>query len=223
MRLQNHPERASRWPDGAGFAAVIFDMDGVVTDTASVHAAAWKALFDEVLPTLAGSTQAVFDLDRDYRDFVDGRTREDGVRRFLSSRGLQVPEGTPGDGPETPTVYGLAARKQRLFADAIARGGVKTFGSTVNVLRRLRAAGVPTALVTSSRNSATVLDAAGVSDLFTVRVDGSDAEHLSLAGKPDPATFLEAARRLRTDPAEAVVVEDAAAGVRAGRPGDSAW
>lgn len=219
MRLQNLPQRVSRGSDGGGFAAVIFDMDGVVTDTASVHAAAWKALFDEVLPTLAGSTQAVFDLDGDYRDVVDGRTREDGVRRFLFSRGLQVPEGTPGDGPDTPTVYGLAARKQRLFADAIARGGVKTFGSTVDVLRRLRAAGVPAALVTSSRNSAEVLDAAGVSEVFTVRVDGSDAEHLSLAGKPDPAMFLEAARRLRTDPAEAVVVEDAAAGVAAGAAG----
>lgn len=201
------------------YGAVIFDMDGVVTDTAGVHAAAWKALFDEVLPEFSGSVPAAFDAVQDYRDFVDGRTREDGVRAFLATRGIRLPEGEPGDAPERLTVNGVAARKQGFFAQELARSGVKVFADTVGLLRRLRAEGVPTALVTSSRNSRAVLDAAGVGDLFTVRVDGGDAVRLSLAGKPDAAMFLEAARRLQVKPEEAAVVEDATAGVQAGAAG----
>lgn len=219
MRLENLPERASGGPQRAGFAAVIFDMDGVVIDAVGAYVAAWKTLFDEVLPALTGSTQDAFTLDRDRRDFVDGRTSEDGVRHFLSSRGLHVPEGTPGDGPEQSTVTGLTARQQRLFADAITRGEVKSLGSTVESLRRLHAAGVPTALVTSRQDSAAVLAAAGVRDLFSVRVDSGDAEHLSLARRPDPEMFLEAARRLAADPATTAVVGYEAAGVRAAAAG----
>ncbi|WP_253905711.1 beta-phosphoglucomutase family hydrolase [Arthrobacter sp. H5] len=205
--------------NGSGYRAVIFDMDGVVTDTAGIHAAAWKSLFEQALPELTGTAQEPFDTNRDYRAFVDGRTREDGVRTFLASRGIDLPEGNPDDGPEQPTINGLAARKQSFFADELARDAVRVFPETVELLRSLRAENVATALVTASRNSRAVLDAAGVTDLFTVRVDGTDALRLALPGKPHPAMFLEAARRLRVEPADAVVIEDAAAGVHAAAAG----
>lgn len=201
------------------YDAVVFDMDGVVTDTASVHAAAWKKLFDEVLPELAGSPVSSFDVETDYRRSVDGRTREDGVRAFLASRGIELVEGETDDPPQRRTVNGLAARKQQLFTEKLGEGGAVAFPSTVALLHRLRIAGIATGLVTSSRNSEVVLDAAGVSDLFDTRVDGSDALRLALPGKPEPAMFLEAAHRLGVDPVRAVVVEDAEAGVRAGAAG----
>jgi beta-phosphoglucomutase family hydrolase len=204
------------------YDAVIFDMDGVVTDTAAVHARAWKQLFDEVLPALASTdakTVAAFDANLDYRRYVDGRSREDGVISFLAARGIELPLGEPDDPPERQTIRGLAARKNRFFDAAIARDGVRAFPSTIALIRRLRAGGVRTALVTASRNASGVLTAAGVHDLFDARVDGEDAATLGLRGKPDPALFLEAARRLAVAPDRAVVVEDAAAGVEAGRRG----
>ena len=201
------------------YDAVIFDMDGVVTDTAATHAAAWKSLFDEALPELAGTPTSRFDLSEDYRRFVDGRAREDGVRAFLASRDIVVPEGETDDPGDRRTVRGLAARKQQLFNELLTDTGATAFPSSLVLLRKLRAVGIPTALVTSSRNSRAVLEAAGVSNLFDVRVDGSDALRLSLPGKPDPSLFLEAARQLGVDPARSVVVEDAEAGVRAGVAG----
>ncbi|WP_202976224.1 beta-phosphoglucomutase family hydrolase [Kocuria rosea] len=202
-----------------GYRAVIFDMDGVVTDTAGVHARAWKALFDEILPALSPTVQELFDADTDYRAYLDGRPRRDGVRTFLAARGLSVPEGGPGDGAQMLTVHGLAARKQELFAAELTRQGVRAFPDALVVLRALVSRGVPTALVTSSRNSASVLEAARVGHLFTVRVDGTDAHRLGMPGKPDPAVFLEAARRLEVAPAEAVVIEDSTAGVTAAAAG----
>ena len=184
-----------------------------------MHAAAWKHLFDEVLPELAVTPTSSFDISEDYRRYVDGRTREDGVRAFLASRGIELPEGEADDPTERGTVRGLAARKQQLFTEQLARTGAVAFPSSLVLLRRLRAVGIPTGLVTSSRNSGAVLEAAGVSDLFDVRVDGSDALRLALPGKPDPAMFLEAAHQLGVDPARSVVVEDAEAGVRAGAAG----
>lgn len=213
------PQQRAAGRGDENYGAVVFDMDGVVTDTATLHATAWKRLFDQILPALGGPTQAPFDTDTDYRRFVDGRSREDGIRALLSSRGLAAPEGGPDDGPDRPTVAGMAARKQQLFAAELARAGVRVFPDALRLLARLRAAGMPTALVTASRNSAEVLDAAGLSESFTVRVDGTDAIRLGLAGKPDPAMFLEAARRLGVDPIDAVVVEDATAGVHAGAAG----
>ncbi|WP_404380357.1 beta-phosphoglucomutase family hydrolase [Knoellia locipacati] len=201
------------------YDAVIFDMDGVVTDTAAVHAKAWKNLFDEVLPELAVMPTSSFDVSEDYRRYVDGRTPEDGVRAFLASRKLELPEGEADDPRQRGTVRGLAARKQQLFSEQMAESGAVAFPSSVVLLRRLRAVGIPTALVTSSRNSQAVLEAAGVGDLFDVRVDGGDALRLSLPGKPDPAMFLEAAHLLGVDPARSVVVEDAEDGVRAGAVG----
>ncbi len=201
------------------YDAVIFDMDGVVTDTASMHAAAWKQMFDEVLHHHAGAQPGGFAIESDYLRYVDGRTREDGVRAFLASRKILLPEGHTGDSAQANTVQGLAARKQQLFGQLLTQTGATAFPSSVVLLQRLRVAGIATALVTSSRDSAAVLNAAGVSDLFDVRVDGSDAQDLSLPGKPDPAMFVEAAHRLALDPTRCVVIEDAEAGVRAGVSG----
>ncbi|MEN4473895.1 HAD-IA family hydrolase [Mycolicibacterium cosmeticum] len=217
MHLDHLPGRGGRSRNG--FGAAIFDMDGVVTDTARVHAAAWKILFDKVLPMIAGSGQTPFDAQRDYRTYVDGRTREGGITTFLASRGLQVPTGGVDDGPQQLTVYGLGALKQRIFEDRLAQAGVAVFPDAHQLLVELQQTNVPTALVTSSRNSEAVLDAAGVTQLFTVRVDGSDAMRLSLPGKPDPAMFTEAARRLAVPPWDAMVFEDAAAGVSAAAHG----
>jgi beta-phosphoglucomutase family hydrolase len=204
------------------YEAVIFDMDGVVTDTASVHAAAWKRLFDGFLASrdvASGAPIVPFDADADYRRYVDGRSREDGVATFLAARGIELPPGGPADPPSSESVAALARRKNRLFEEAIAGEGVRAFPSTVALLTRLRRGGVLTAVVSASRNASAVLAAAGVDGLFDVRVDGDEAARLGLPGKPDPALFLEAARRLGVAPARAAVVEDAAAGVEAARRG----
>lgn len=203
------------------YDAVIFDMDGVVTDTASVHAAAWKRLFDEFLSSrVSGQSAPIvpFDPDADYRQYVDGRSREDGVATFLRARGIELPLDGPGDPLGSPTVASLAARKNELFEAAI-RTGVRPFPSTIALLTRLRAGGIRTALVSASHNAQAVLVAAHADNLFDARVDGDDAERLHLPGKPDPALFTEASRRLGILPGRAVVVEDSVAGVRAARQG----
>jgi len=204
------------------YEAVIFDMDGVVTDTAAVHAAAWKQMFDDVLSDARVGTstpQAPFDGDTDYRLYVDGRAREDGVAAFLSARGLEVPMGMPDDPARAWTVHGLARRKNDIYLDLLAEHGVRVFDGTVALLRRLRSWGVATGLVTASRNAGPLLAAADLQGLFDVVVDGGLARDLGLAGKPDPAMFLEAARRLGVRPGRAVVVEDAVAGVQAAHRG----
>lgn len=201
--------------------AVLFDLDGVITDTAAVHAAAWKQLFDEYLarrPSQPGEDHRPFTGD-DYRRFVDGKPRYDGVASFLESRGISLPRGTPDDSDDTETVCGLGNRKDRLFSGRLDKEGVEAFGSTVELVHRLQAAGVGTAVFSASRNCRRVLDAAELGDLFPVRVDGEVAAALGLPGKPDPAVLLEAARRLGADPGRTVVVEDAEAGVEAGRRG----
>ncbi|GHE38375.1 hydrolase [Streptosporangium violaceochromogenes] len=194
-------------------AAVVFDTDGVVTDTARVHAAAWKEVFDAFLRERAGRSGErfrPFDTAGDYLRHVDGKSRTDGVKDFLRSRGIM---------PDPRTVADLAARKDASFLAEIGGRGVAFFPSTVDLVRELRHRGVRTAAVSASRNCARVLHAAAVDHLFDVRVDGVDAARLGLAGKPDPALFLEAARRLGTTPAETAVVEDSLAGVRAGERG----
>lgn len=203
------------------FDAVLFDMDGVVTDTAEVHCAAWAAMFDAYLQQVAertGHSQAPFSR-ADYLEHVDGKQRDDGVRDFLASRGLTLPDGAASDGPGRETVWGLANRKNAQFHLVMARDGVRTFPSTVALVRDLRAHGVGTAIISASRNCREVLAAAGVEDLFGARVDGVENERLGLPGKPSPAMFLEAARRLAAPPERCVVVEDAVAGVQAGRAG----
>jgi beta-phosphoglucomutase family hydrolase len=201
--------------------AVIFDVDGVVTRTASVHAAAWKAMFDSFLRARAESVRDRFlpFTDDDYRRYVDGMPRFDGVSRFLASRGIALPPGEPGDSTDRDTVSGLGNRKNAAFLAEVERNGVAPFESTADLLASLRTIGIPTAAVSASENCEAVLEGAGVAHLFDVRVDGLDATALDLAGKPDPAIFLEAARRLGVEPARSAVVEDALAGVEAGRRG----
>jgi alpha,alpha-trehalase len=201
--------------------AVIFDLDGVITDTASVHAAAWREMFDRFLTLWAereGRSQQPFSAD-DYYLYVDGKPRYDGVESFLESRGISIPLGDPDDFPDADTVCGLGNRKDELFLRQIRSKGVDPLPSSVSLLGRLRDEGRRTAIVSASRNCAEVLRAAGVADLFDTKVDGVDSDELGLAGKPDPAVYLEAARRLAVDPARAAVVEDALAGVEAGRRG----
>ncbi|HEY9558715.1 MAG TPA: beta-phosphoglucomutase family hydrolase [Acidimicrobiales bacterium] len=211
-------------PTGAAppYDAVIFDMDGVVTDTASVHATAWAELFDEALhdPRAGLAAPTPFDPGDDYRRYVDGRSREDGVATFLGARGVDIPLGQEGDPPDAWTVHGLAARKNDLYLQQLTEHGVRVFAGTTDLIRRIRIGGVPVGLVTASRNADKLLAAAEIADLFDVVVDGTLAVDLALPGKPDPAMFLEAARRLAVDPARVAVVEDAVSGVAAARAGE---
>jgi beta-phosphoglucomutase family hydrolase len=208
--------------DLARYDAMLFDLDGVVTDTAAVHAAAWKEMFDEFLASWAdrnGEPFEPFEIATDYVRHVDGRRRYDGVDTFLRSRGIELPLGDRDDGPEVETVRGLGNRKDRAFNAVLERQGVEVFDDAVVLLRRLRAMGKPLAVVSASENAAPVLDRVGLLDLFAVRVTGVEAAALSLPGKPAPDTFLEAARRLGVTPAAAVVFEDAISGVQAGAAG----
>jgi trehalose 6-phosphate phosphatase len=202
--------------------AVIFDLDGVVTDTMAVHAAAWKAMFDDFLRRRSdrtGDPFRPFDVDVDYRRYVDGRARVDGVRSFLASRGISLPEGGEADPPERETFHGLGNRKNAAFRERLAVEGARAYPSTVRLVEALRSRGVRSAVISASRNLDDVLDAAGLSTLFPVRVSGTDAARLRLPGKPDPAVFLEAAGRLEVEPSRAAIVEDALPGVEAGRRG----
>jgi alpha,alpha-trehalase len=201
--------------------AVIFDMDGVVTDTAVVHAAAWKRLFDEFLRSRAQPHDAFepFDVDADYLRYVDGKPRYDGVRSFLASRGIMLSEGAPSDTPNRETICGLGNRKDKYFLMRLREEPAHAYPSTTQAVRDLADRGVRTAIISASRNMSEVLASAGLSELFEVRVDGVLADQRHLPGKPDPAVFLEAARILGVEPARAAVVEDALAGVEAARRG----
>lgn len=201
---------------------VIFDMDGVVTDTAKVHAGAWKQMFDEYLRQRAEGTDegfVPFDAGRDYLLYVDGKSRYDGARSFLESRRISLPFGSSQDPPEAQTVSGLANRKDKYFMKQLESGGADAYASTIHLVSGLQQKGLRIAIISASRNMREVLHAADVADLFDEKVDGRDAAELGLRGKPDPAVFLEAAKRLGVDPTRAVVVEDALAGVEAARRG----
>jgi beta-phosphoglucomutase family hydrolase len=204
------------------YDAVLFDLDGVITNTATLHATCWKQMFDEYLRRRAeqsGEAFRPFDLAADYRLYVDGKPRFDGVRDFLRSRGIQLPEGSPDDPAELETVCGLGNRKNELINDLIERIGVEAYDGTVRLIRQLRRDGFKIAVVTSSQNCAHVLKAAKLDHFFEVRVDGNTIEAEGLAGKPAPDTFLMAARLLGTVPARTVVIEDAISGVEAGSNG----
>ncbi|MEV4919322.1 beta-phosphoglucomutase family hydrolase [Streptomyces tirandamycinicus] len=201
----------------------LFDLDGVLTRTAKVHAAAWKEMFDDFLRGRAdreGTAFVPFDAVRDYDEYVDGRPREDGVRTFLASRGVELPEGAPGDPPERETVSGLGTRKNALVLRRIREDGVEAYEGSVAYVHAVRDAGLRTAVVSSSANCRDVLAAAGIEDLFDERVDGVVAREQRLHGKPAPDTYLAAARALGVAPGDAAVFEDALAGVEAGRAGD---
>lgn len=201
---------------------MIFDMDGVITDTARVHAAAWKRLFDDYLKGRAAKQDSrfePFDVESDYLRYVDGKPRYDGARSFLESRGVSLPYGDPSDGLERETVCGLGNRKNAYFQAHLREEGVDSYGSSIRLLRLLREHGFGIAIISASKNAIDVLEAAGVTGLFDVKVDGIDSQELGLKGKPEPDIFLEAARRLEVQPAQCAVVEDALAGVEAGRKG----
>ena len=208
------------------FDAVIFDLDGVITHTAALHARAWKQVFDEYLERRAARTPdgfQPFHIDADYARYVDGKPRYDGVRSFLASRRIELPEGDPSDGPEIETVCGLGNRKNELYNSLLDEGGVEVFDDAVEQLRTWRGMGFKTAVVSSSKNCARVLQAVGLSDLFDVRVDGVDTARLGLRGKPAPDMFLKAAELLGVDPRRAVIFEDAVSGVQAGSAGGFGW
>jgi beta-phosphoglucomutase family hydrolase len=205
------------------FDAVLFDLDGVLTATASIHASCWKEMFDAFLKKRAakeGEPFREFDIATDYKKYVDGRRRYDGVRGLLESRDIALPEGRLDDPPEAETVCGLGNRKNEMVNEAIRTKGVKPFPGSVALVHHLRETGLKTAVVSASANCQTVLIGAGISDLFDVRVDGKIAAERELPGKPKPDTFLAAAKDLGVSPERAVVVEDAISGVQAGRAGN---
>jgi beta-phosphoglucomutase family hydrolase len=200
----------------------LFDLDGVLTDTAAVHTVAWKQMFDDYLQQRAqsrGEPYVPFDPHGDYTRYVDGKPRADGVRSFLQSRGIELPEGDRDDPPERETVHGLGGRKNDLVLALIERDGVEVFPGSVRYLHAVRAAGLRTAVVSSSANTEAVLDVTGLTGLLDVRVDALVARGHGLRGKPAPDTFLLAAEQLGGGPGEAAVFEDALAGVEAGRAG----
>ena len=202
--------------------ACLFDLDGVLTQTARLHAAAWKEMFDEYLRQRAertGERFVAFDAHTDYDSFVDGKPRYDGVRSFLESRGIHLPDGTPEDPPGSETVIGLGDRKNDLVLALIRERGVETYASSVDYVRAARDGGLGRAVVSSSANAGEVLQGAGIEDLFDAVVDGIVARRENLKGKPAPDTFIAGARALGVEAAEAAVFEDALAGVAAGRAG----
>ncbi|MBC2878262.1 MULTISPECIES: HAD family hydrolase [Streptomyces] len=199
--------------------ACLFDLDGVLTRTATVHAAAWKEMFDAFLAQRDGPDFRPFDKVADYDAYVDGMPRADGVRTFLASRDITLPEGSDDDPPDRETVHGLGNRKNALVLAKIKKEGVQPYPGSVRYVEAVRAAGLRRAVVSSSANCRDVLVAAGIEDLFEVRIDGLVATERHLPGKPHPDTFLAAAEALGVAPAEAAVFEDALAGMEAGRSG----
>lgn len=205
------------------FDAWLFDLDGVLTATAKIHATSWKRMFDEYLKQrseVTGEPFEPFEIDPDYRLYVDGKPRLDGIRDFLASREIALSEGESDDPPDVATVNGLGNWKNAMVLQAIDDGLVERFDSSIAFVEALREAGVKTAVVSSSRNCEAILRAAGIEELFDVRVDGVVASELGLPGKPAPNTFQHAADELGVDHKRAVVVEDAVSGVQAGRAGD---
>jgi beta-phosphoglucomutase family hydrolase len=202
--------------------ACLFDLDGVVTKTALVHAAAWKQMFDEFLRQHAeqtGTEFVPFDKVREYDRYVDGKPRLDGTRSFLAARGIELPEGDPDDPPTAQTMYGLSNRKNALVLEMIDKQGVQVYDGSVRYIEAVRAAGLRTAVVSSSANTVQVLQVVGLTGLFDARIDGVVAKERGLAGKPAPDTFLAGAQALGVTAAHATVFEDALAGVEAGRAG----
>jgi beta-phosphoglucomutase family hydrolase len=205
------------------FDAVLFDLDGVLTMTMGIHARCWKQMFDAYLRERAGRLGEEFrpfEIVSDYKPYVDGRLRYDGVRAFLASRGITLPEGGPEDDPSLETICGLGNRKDLLVHRVIAAEGVEILEGSLDVVRKVKALGLATAVVSASKNCETILAAAGIRALFDCVVDGTVAARLGLPGKPSPDTFLAAARLLGVAPLRAAVVEDAISGVQAGRAGE---
>ncbi|WP_286132050.1 beta-phosphoglucomutase family hydrolase [Mycobacterium sp. IS-1556] len=206
----------------AGIRAVLFDLDGVLTDTASVHKKAWKAMFDDFLRRRAeriGELFTPFDVQSDYLSYVDGKKREDGVRSFLLSRGIELPDGAPDDGPERESVSGLGNRKNEMFQRVLQTDGVEVFEGSRRYLEAVANAGLGIAVVSSSANTREVLELTGLAQYVRHRVDGVVLREENIAGKPAPDSFLRAAELLGVEPGQGAVFEDALSGVAAGRAG----
>jgi beta-phosphoglucomutase family hydrolase len=209
-----------------GITTCLFDLDGVLTQTAKIHARAWKEMFDDFLRDWAarhGEEFEPFDRPTDYDEYVDGKPRLDGVRSFLESRGIHLPMGSPSDPPDAETVHALGTRKNDMVLELIRQQGVEPFEGSVRFVEAVQDLGLRRAVVSSSTNCRDVLVAAGIDHFFDIVVDGVVAERDKLAGKPAPDTFLAAARMVGSKPDEAAVFEDALAGVEAGRAGDFGW
>jgi len=207
----------------AALRSCLFDLDGVLVSTVSSHAAAWKQMFDAFLHERAerdGTVFVAFDLDHDYAQYVDGMKREDGVRTFLASRGITLPEGTPEDPPAVETVYGLGNRKNEALHATIEANGVDVYPGSVEFVRAVRADGLATAVVSSSANARWILDVAGIDELFDACIDGTYAAAHHVAGKPAPDMFLAGAAAVGVEAGACAVFEDALAGVEAGRAGN---
>lgn len=204
------------------FDAVLFDLDGVLTDTANIHATCWKRMFDGFLQEYADKNNEPFnpfDIESDYKQYVDGKLRYDGVRSFIESRGIHLPFGDPDSSPGYESITSLGNLKDQMVKEMLSAGGVEVYEGSVAFLRHIKNQGFKTAVVSASKNCRTVIKTAGIEALFDVRVDGEVAAQLNLPGKPAPDTFLEAAKQLGIEPKRAVVIEDALSGVRAGRDG----
>jgi beta-phosphoglucomutase family hydrolase len=205
------------------YDAVLFDLDGVITNTAAMHATCWKKMFDKYLQkrsTQRGESFRPFDLAADYRLYVDGKPRFDGVRDFLTSRGIQLPEGTPDDSSDAETVRGLGKRKNALVSEIIEGEGVEPYAGSVQLIHQLRRNGFKIAVVTSSENCTAVLKSTKLDAVFDARIDGDIIETQHLAGKPAPDTFLMATKLLGVEPRRTVVIEDAISGIQAGISGN---
>ena len=208
--------------DADRFDAVLFDLDGVLTATAKVHAASWKQMFDEFLVRRAqqvGGDTVPFEIDTDYKLYVDGKPRLDGIRSFLESRGVELPPGDPGAPANYDTIAGLGKHKNGLFQQALETGDIEAYEGSIAFVHYVRSHRIRTAVVSSSHNCHPVIEAVGIENLFDVVVDGNVAARLKLAGKPAPDTFLKAAQLLEIAPSDSVVVEDAISGVQAGSSG----
>jgi beta-phosphoglucomutase family hydrolase len=206
----------------AQLKGVVFDLDGVITDTARLHQDAWEAMFNEFLQKWSqqqGVDYVPFDPDKDYHTYVDGKPRFEGVRSFLESRSIHLPYGSDDDGVDEWTVCGLGNRKNEAFGKVLREKGPDVYATSVQFVKALRAAGIRTGIASSSRNCALVLEMGGVQELFDTRVDGVVSKELGLNGKPEPDIFVQAAKNMGLVPAESVVVEDALSGVAAGAKG----
>jgi alpha,alpha-trehalase len=200
------------------FTGAIFDMDGVITKTAKVHARAWKALFDEFLQGLEGEDFNPFDLDQDYIRYIDGKPRLEGIRSFLQSRNISLEEGSSDSDASLETVHGLGKRKNKSFQQLLAQEGTEVYRDTIEVVKRWKGK-IKLAVISSSKNCKPIMETAGILDWFDVRVDGTTSEEKNLKGKPEPDIFLEASKQMGIEPAQCLIFEDAIAGVKAGKKG----
>lgn len=201
------------------YDGAIFDMDGVITQTAKIHAEAWKKTFDQLLNEQFGSAYTPFDIETDYLQYVDGKIRESGIRDFLASRGIKLPEGSSNEAPSLYTVNGVGTIKNRLFLRLVKTRGVKPYPSTLDFISNLRRNKIKIGVITASKNGRRILEAAKATKIFDVLVDGLETARLNLRGKPYPDVFLKAAELLHVEPSRTIVVEDAVAGVAAGFQG----